>query len=56
MCKIKTEFALPFVRDAARSQEYSLRPLCPVETVVKGFSCGHLCGRAIMILQLETES
>lgn len=56
MCKIKTEFLLPFVRDGVKSQEYSLRPLCPVETVVKGFSCGHLSGRDIMILQLETES
>lgn len=56
MCKIKTEFLLPFVRDGVKSQEYSLRPLCPVETVVKGFSCGHLSGRDLMILQLETES
>lgn len=56
MCKIKTEFLLPFVRDGVKSQEYSLRPLCPVETVVKGFSCRHLSGRDIMILQLETES
>lgn len=56
MCKIKTEFLLPFVRDGVKSQEYSLRPLCPVGTVVKGFSCGHLSGRDIMILQLETES
>lgn len=56
MCEIKTEFLLPFVRDGVKSQEYSLRPLCPVETVVKGFSCGHLSGRDLMILQLETES
>lgn len=34
MCKIKTEFVLPFVRDGAKSQEYSLRPLCPVEIVL----------------------
>lgn len=33
MCKIKTEFVLPFVRDGAKSQEYSLRSLCPVEMV-----------------------
>lgn len=57
MCKIKTEYVLPFVRDGAKSQEYSLRPLCPVwNSAVKGFSCGHLSGRDIMILQLETES
>lgn len=47
----------PFARDGAKSQEYSLRPLCPVwNSAVKGFSCGHLSGRNIMILQLETES
>lgn len=57
MWKIKTEYVLPFVRDGAKSQEYSLRPLCPVwNSAVKGFSCGHLSGRDIMILQLETES
>lgn len=58
MCKIKTEYVLPFLRDAGvKSQEYSLRPLCPVwNSAVKGFSCGHLSGRDIMILQLETES
>lgn len=56
MCKIKTDFLLPFVRDGVKSQEHSLRPLCPVETVAKGFSCGHLSGRDIMIFQLETES
>lgn len=49
--------ASPFVRGAVKSQEYSLRPLCPVWNVaVKGFSCGHLSGRDIMILQLEAES
>ena len=57
MCKIKTEYVPPFVRDGAKSQEYSLRPLCPVwNSAVRGFSCGHLSGRDIMILQLETES
>lgn len=33
MCEIKTEFVLPFVRDGTKSQEYSLRSLCPVEIV-----------------------
>lgn len=54
MCKIKTDFLLPFVRDGVKSQEHSLRPLCP--KVAKGFSCGHLSGRDIMIFQLETEA
>lgn len=48
---------ISFVRDTMKSQEYSLRPLCLVwNSAVKGFSCGHLSGRDIMILQLNTES
>lgn len=55
--KIKTLHEISFVRCSVKSQEYSLRPLCPVwNSAVKGFSCGHLSGRDIMILQLETES
>ena len=33
-----------------------IKALCPVwNSAVKAFSCGHLSGRDIMILQLETE-
>ena len=34
MCKIKTENVLPFVRDGAKSLEYSLRPFCVLFEIV----------------------